>query len=370
MSEAEDKTLKAESDALPVALQEPVPDQPRDPPASANSQTDTRRRGILGPVLGGVLAAGLGFGLAQVVPGGWPFAATDQLEPRLDAQAEALAKAETQVLQLSEALARAEQRLSGLEAATPPDLQPIVDQVDDLAAKIDAIESIPIDGAQANPAAVAALADLVQELQVEVDGLKAGGAISGDMADLAAQTEARLKETEARAAEMKAEAEALARLATARAALGRLEAALDEGAPFAEILPDLGVEVPPVLADSAASGIQSLRSLQEEFLPSARAALDAAIRADMGDSWTERLGSFLRNQTGARSLTPREGADPDAILSRAESALAKGDLATALAELAAMPEAAQASLTEWRTKAEHHLAAAQAVQAIAKKIGG
>ncbi|MBV5276525.1 hypothetical protein JZU56_01410, partial [bacterium] len=65
----------------------------------------------------------------------------------------------------------------------------------------------------------------------------------------------------------------------------------------------------------------SAQALQASFPDSARTALEAALRANMGESWSERVGNFLRTQVGVRSLTPRDGPDPDAILSRAEAAL-------------------------------------------------
>ena len=91
----------------------------------------------------------------------------------------------------------------------------------------------------------------------------------------------------------------------------------------------MGAEIPAALAN-AGDGIPTLLTLQEGFAEPARAALDASIRADMGDGWANRLTSFLRSQSGARSLTPHEGADPDAVLSRAEAALCGGTLVFAL----------------------------------------
>lgn len=61
----------------------------------------------------------------------------------------------------------------------------------------------------------------------------------------------------------------------------------------------------------------------------------------------DRVSAFFRTQLGTRSLEPKEGDDPDAILSRAEAALKAGQLDTALAELAAMPEAGQPALAPW-----------------------
>jgi hypothetical protein len=116
--------------------------------------------------------------------------------------------------------------------------------------------------------------------------------------------------------------------------------------------------------------VPSLATLQDSFAEAARVALEAALRADMGDSWTDRAMSFFRTQTGARSLTPREGSDPDAILSRAEAALAKGDLATSLAELDSLPEVARAAMADWRSTADQRLLAITALRELADTIGG
>jgi hypothetical protein len=83
-----------------------------------------------------------------------------------------------------------------------------------------------------------------------------------------------------------------------------------------------------------------------------------------------RITAFLRAQTGARSLTPREGNDPDAILSRAEAALREGDLVATLAELDALPAEGAARLAEWRAQAEARLAASQAVAELVASLGG
>ena len=111
---------------------------------------------------------------------------------------------------------------------------------------------------------------------------------------MAAEAQTRLAEAEAQAATLKAEAEETARKALARAAIGRLQAALESGAPFASALADLpDAPIPPALAAAAESGVPSLAALEQAFPPAARAALDASRRADMGESWTERLGAFL-----------------------------------------------------------------------------
>ena len=107
-----------------------------------------------------------------------------------------------------------------------------------------------------------------------------------------------------------------------------------------------------------------MADLSDSFPQAARDALEAALRANMGESWTERVGSFLRSQTGFRSLSPREGNDPDAILSRAEAALTAGRVAEAVAELEAMPEAGQPALADWLAQARIRIEAESAVAAL------
>jgi hypothetical protein len=105
-----------------------------------------------------------------------------------------------------------------------------------------------------------------------------------------------------------------------------------------------------------------METLQAEFPDLARQVL-ALARADTeADGWGARLLDFLAAQTGARSLTPREGDDPDAILSRAEFALGEGRLADALTDLQALDPALRAPLDGWIARAEARLAALAALE--------
>jgi hypothetical protein len=79
--------------------------------------------------------------------------------------------------------------------------------------------------------------------------------------------------------------------------------------------------------------------------------------------------SFLRSQTGARSLAPRAGDDPDAVLSRAEAAVRDGRLREALAELEALPPAAAAELAPWRARAEQRVEALDALDEMQARLG-
>ena len=63
------------------------------------------------------------------------------------------------------------------------------------------------------------------------------------------------------------------------------------------------------------------------------------------------MAAFLQNQLGTRSLEPREGNDPDAVLSRVEAAVRQGDLSAALTEIEALPEAGRAEMADWEAAA-------------------
>jgi hypothetical protein len=158
----------------------------------------------------------------------------------------------------------------------------------------------------------------------------------------------------------------------ARAAWSQVVAALDSGTPYVEPLAEardaLTEPVPEVVEMHAETGIPTLASLQEGFPDAARSALDSSIRAENSDGALDRLTAFIRVQSGARSLTPREGDDPDAILSRAEANVQSGELEAALAEIQALPEAGQAALSGWRDAAETRIAATSAAADLAQQL--
>ncbi|MGV8985693.1 MAG: hypothetical protein ACOH2H_05340 [Cypionkella sp.] len=321
-----------------------------------------RGRSVVWPLLGGILAAGVGYGVAQYVPNGWPIGNTTTLETELAAQLQQVQALKTQVLDLSQKLDTATalvDRVSKLEAA--PASSGNTTDVSALESRIAALEARPaVTGG--DPAAVA-------QLRSEIEALKAGGA--GIVSpEVQASLDAKVKETEAKLSAIEDAAKANAAAALTRAAVGQIAAALDSGAPYTSAIADLsGADVPAVLTDHAASGLPTLQGLQADFPDAARAALEAALKANMGESWSERVGNFLRAQTGARALAPREGNDPDAILSRAEAATAKGDLTAALAEIAALPPEGITALSDWQARAQLRLDAETAVQAMMKQAG-
>jgi hypothetical protein len=366
----------------PVLLTEPVAEEPAAAPhlrASDPAPERGPRGGFLPTLLGGALAAGLGAGaVLYALPDGWRGsapavdptaldAALSELEARVAAlRAEHGAQATEiaglmamadQVTAAEAALRAADERIAALESALAA-----------LTERLDAVEMRPVTGGGAPVAAVEALTRELEALKADVAA--AGGGSAAAMAGVEAAAKAaeeRIAAAEREAERLRAEAEGAAKAQAARAALSHLEAALATGAPIDAALADLaeaGVAVPEALT-SQAGGVPSLAALRTAFPEAARLALAASIQDTAGDGVFDRVTAFLKVQTGARSLAPRDGDDPDAVLSRAEAALGAGDLAGAIGELAALPQSGQDAMAEWRGLAERRLAALAAAATIA-----
>ncbi len=349
-------------DVPSAPLAEPAGDKPPPPPPP--------RLGIFAPLLGGALAAAAGFTLAHFNALGLrPDAPVDvaALEAR---QAEALAALRADQTTGLDALATRiddlSQRLAEAEAtpATPTVDPALLDALD---TRLKAIEAMPPGGDASTTSLAAALADL--EGRVE-----ALGTVEALPAELSAKVDAALAEmaeAEAAATARADEAAAVAEATRQRTALQDLRAAVDSGASFDSRLATVAdPDLQAALADTASTGLPTLAALQDSFPDAARSALTLARAADTDDGWGARLVDFLAAQTGARSLTPREGTDPDAILSRAEAAVQDGRLSDALTELAALDPAIAAPLADWTASARLRLDAEQALEAAATRLQG
>jgi hypothetical protein len=326
--------------------------------------------GFLAPAAGGVLAAALGFGLSLVLfPDGLSGVDVSAPIAELTARVDALA---AELNELSTRPVPVDARVEGL-VADLASLQSTVaalsdgqedPRIDALEQRLSAMESMPMGEGGLSPAALATIQADLAALKTQIQSQAGSGA------DLLAEVEAAAKAAEARLAQAEAEARALQAEAQVTAGIGRLRSALDMGTPFASVLAELtaaGMTVSPALSAAAETGLPTIQSLQVRFGDAARAGLEASLRADPGAGWADRLGTFLKSQTGARSLTPREGTDPDAVLSRAEDALRRADLPTVLTELSALPPAGQAAMADWVALAQSRLSAEQALGAL---VGG
>lgn len=363
---APDNDAPPQSEIAPEPEPETAPPPRPVPPAKPAS-------GFSGMVFGGLIAAALGYGVATFAPMSGmsdQMAQTTALEPTLAALSGRIAALEVAPIPAVDPSFAT--RLEALEKAPAgsADLAAVTASIAALAARLTALEAAPTAsaGADASPDLAAAVA----ALRAEVEGIRGSGpAVSAEIEAMAADAKARLAEAEAQAAQLKAEAEETARKSMARASVSRIQAALDSGAPFASALANLpGLDVPTVLTDAAESGLPSQSALEAAFPDAARAGLEASLRADMGDTWSDRAAAFLQSTTGARSLSPREGTDPDAVLSRAEAAVKARDLPTALTELQGLPPEGQAAMADFIAMAQKRMEAAAAVATLSAAIEG
>ena len=348
-----------------VETVEKVKPEPAVIPAPVLAEPAQKRGGALPLIFGGVIAACLGAGALYWADrqGLVNLGDTTALEAQIGAQTQDIAA-------LQKALAKAQ---ADIEAAQTPelDLGPVnadldalrgansdlassVDQlggqVSDLNARLSGLETQPIPKAELPAEVVAAyeaqLADMQARVDAQFDEMQTG--LDAKLAEIATAGES--------AMQMQESAQAAADKAAARAALSQIENALASGGRFIEasavIEEKTGLTLPAPLAITAAEGAPSTAELQAEFPALARAALTASTRALADEGSVDRVSAFFRTQLGARSLEPREGDDPDAILSRAEAAVRSDDISTALAEIAALPQAGQDVLADWSVKAQ------------------
>lgn len=328
---------------------------------------------FVGMVLGGLAAAAIGYGIATyfpLKPGSDTAEALSELKGTVASQAETINNLKVSAGRI-DAL---EQRLVAAESAEPVaplpvDLGPIEAALASLEERLVAIESLPAGDEGTSSRAVAAA---LESMKAEIEALKGqGDSAAASIAAAAAEAEARLAEAEAQAAALKEEAEATAKNALQTAALGKIAASLESGMPYEAALAELeGVSIPESLASMAATGVPTVQTLSEAFPEAARSALEASRRATMGEGLTDRLSSFLETATGARSLSPREGSDPDAVLSRAEAAVGSGDLPAAMTEIGTLPPEGQEAMAQWVALAQSRLDALAALEALSASISG
>ena len=372
--------ILAEVEAATSPPPNPAP-APRTDPAPGIAPAP--RGGFWPLVLGGVVAAGLGAG------------ATFWLAPRLQTLPPPPPPVDIQALK--------DQILAELPVTTPPatDAEALSEAVS--AALREALPQIEAAAADevarrlaetpAEDAAPAALASAVQALGERLDSLDqrlaAGAATVGQAAgDVSATLQAEITTLRQQLVELAARpvgaaTETVDALQTQLAALpARIEAleareaaqtaALSAAAQLGEALRsgtaagrDAAAQALTAAGQGAVAGlaqsVPTLAELQMGYDRAARDALSAARAAEPPEPGLGLLGSFLADQTKARSVAPREGDDADAIQSRAGAAVEAGDIPAALAELAALPEVARDAMAPWLREAEAWTAAQAAL---------
>lgn len=323
---------------------------------AAPSQVIVQARPSFLPLIGGgVIAAGLGFGVAQYIGpiDGSDITTLTVMSEQLDAQAVQI-----------EALSASQANNAAALKATASDIGAVktsVKGISDLKASF-AVLGAQVDGVESR------LIELEKRPMTEGASGAAIAAYGRELQDL----KDAVASQRADAAAMEQNAALTAQQALARAAMTRVLSAVDSGVPYRAALVDLGLatgaSIPDVLDRHADTGVPTLLSLQDSYPQYARAALAAARNVGQDDSAGSRLALFLKSQLGARSVTAKEGADADSVLSRAEAALRAGRLTDALAEIEMLPEVARAAMTDWSAEADKRRTTSEAVEKLAQSL--
>jgi hypothetical protein len=152
-------------------------------------------------------------------------------------------------------------------------------------------------------------------------------------------------------------------------ALVSLRRAAESGAPFVgdlDMAAALGLASANVvmLRPLAAKGVPSAAAIAAE-LP-VDAILAATAAADPNAGFWQRLFGGVSGLVSVRPAGPIAGSDPPAIVSRMQAAVAKGDLAGALKEREALPQAGKDASAAWAGKARDRVTVDQAIARIAE----
>ncbi len=365
----DEDTLPDESEAEPVT-------EPAEAAPEVTPERVVEKRSVFVPaVLGGILAAGLGFAAAQseLLESYFPNSKADQVVTELQ---QAMADQSIQIAALKD-------QISGLKI---PDLSGVETQMTALSAQISPL-STSVNGLETQlttlNTSLAALADRVTAVEKRPisEGVSQSAIdayenelkrLQDSMATQRANVESMIetaKAVEADAKKTRADAAGVLQVAANKVLLAKLREDLQSGSSYATVLDDLttnGVKIPDGLSASAATGVTTLAALQDKFPQAARAAL--AMSRDANKTTDTGITAFFRRQLGARSVSPRDGDSADAILSRAEAALTNGQVSVALDELAKLPDDVKATMADWMEPAKTRLAAITASDALGREL--
>ena len=326
---AKPEAAKAESAKPESAKPEPTRTESAKPDsAPAPRQPAKAEQSAFWPmVLGGMVAAIIG-ALATMVA--LPFLPASWLPERQAAQIDMAAIQSDAANAAEAAVAR---RIEELRQSEPAPAIP--------AEELTAMQQ-QIDELLKRPAFDPALAQRLQSLTAQAEALET------QIQTAAQQAQSQITAAQAEALKLQEAAEGSTRRAEAVAAIASLQAALDRGLQPDEArqtMEGAGIETP----DALNREIASLGALQSAFPDAARAALRASLREESASGQGNLLTNFLRAQTGARSVEPRDGDDADAILSRANAQVEAGRIGDALTEIDALSEAARTapSMADW-----------------------
>ncbi len=133
------------------------------------------------------------------------------------------------------------------------------------------------------------------------------------------------------------------------------------------------ISAPEALAAHAKTGLPSKISLATRFADASRKALAASHRAAAEAEDAGLVGSVLDRVSSiivVRRIDETEGDAPWAVLSRAGARVDEGDLATALKEIEALPQAGREAISGWIGDAEARVGAEKALVELRAQLLG
>jgi hypothetical protein len=307
------------------------------------------------------LEAEVGQGTTQAQQSGGDGSQLAQLEQRLAALETAGPDAATSDqggAAVQEAVTALQERLAALAARVPEDAQSRLSQIDQrlgvaeqaesrlqqLSGSVDQLTQKLNTDAQQN-----------QELATQLSALGERVAGAEDKLDAALRNRSR--------------ASALALI------VGQIEAAIDEARPYQTQIQTLTAmtedsagagddtieQALRALEPGAAAGVPSIAALRQSFQPVANEIVHAA-RAPDGDNLIDRATDNLMRLVTVRPVGDDvRGDTAEARVARAEAALDKGDLASAVAELEQLDGRPAEAAADWLSQAKLRLGADQAV---------
>ncbi|NNE87547.1 MAG: hypothetical protein HKN27_05680 [Silicimonas sp.] len=344
----------------------PIGDDDDSLPVSASVVAEEKRGSVMPSVGGGLIAGAIGFIAANLMGLGID---TTSVETRLDELAVDVAQIEPfDAAPLSDRMDTLVTEIEALQVAQAAS----GDAPETIMDRIEALESNMATGIEAISDRVGALEERVAEFQIEQEtGPSRAEEVSDEemanfqleLQQLTEDAKAQVEAAKAQASEIEAAAAQAAAEAERKAAIAALSAAVENGEGFADEL--VLFDAPPkALTSSATEGVATMGALQRTFPDAARTALASTTEVPQDASAGEKLTAFLKRQTNARSLAPREGDSVDAILSRAEASLLNGDLQAAVAEVSALPDEALEAMRPWQDQAQARLDALSALSEI------
>ncbi len=330
--------------------------------------------GLFGFMFAGLLVALASFGGAQYSSGNWPFEriATD-FEARLATQSDEISALNALIASYDDttALQDLQAQIDGMRtivtdlAALQVEIEQLFGIQNETIDRVAALEEKLTSQSGINPAANAEITRYATALKlVQTQISEQNNAIAeqrAGIAELSAAVELTQQETKSATHQSLTDG-----------TISQVIGALESGAPFAFAiagLQDFDNLLTPALVAAAPYGVPTADALARAFPEQSRTALIAARTTSTSQaSGSNRVGDFLRSQLGMRSITPRAGNDPDAVLSRAEAAIQAGQVSNALSALTALPDSARTSMAGWIEQAELRQAAQLAVAALSQQL--